>query len=215
MPLVSISNAQRLPGAKREFRGDRLSWVAASLHRPSKEPEVISHFLDAFLTEKRPDRAIRLPALESPHKIAAKVDRADDVYFKTRDRATHQGPVLSLSRIDEHQKTRFLVEAQALFVFCPIGRSRFGLSMIEAMACGTPVLAFSLRLSAGDHRRRDHRWHRQQHGRGDFGAAAHHRARSEKGAQTLRATLSSATRMAKDYVGVYHSLLASSKACGH
>ena len=75
-------------------------------------------------------------------KIAAKVDRADDVYFRTQIEPLLDDPgVEFIGEINEHQKTQFLGEAQAL-LFPVDWPEPFGLSMIEAMACGTPVLAF-------------------------------------------------------------------------
>jgi glycosyltransferase involved in cell wall biosynthesis len=77
-----------------------------------------------------------------PLRIAAKVDRVDDAYFRTQIEPLLGGQGIEfVGEIDEHQKTQFLGEAKALLF--PIDWPEpFGLSMIEAMACGTPVLAF-------------------------------------------------------------------------
>ena len=145
MPLVSISNAQRRAGPERQLRRDRLSRPAADLHRrrPRRANGDYVAFLGRISPEKRPDRAIAIArALGIPLKIAAKVDRADEVYFRTQIEPLLDGPgVEFIGEINEQQKTQFLGEAQAL-LFPVDWPEPFGLSMIEAMACGTPVLAF-------------------------------------------------------------------------
>jgi glycosyltransferase involved in cell wall biosynthesis len=100
-------------------------------------------FLGRISPEKRPDRAIMIARTAGiPLKIAAKVDRADEVYFRTQVEPLLEGPgVEFIGEINDERKTQFLNDAQALLF--PIDWPEpFGLSMIEAMACGTPVLAF-------------------------------------------------------------------------
>ena len=100
-------------------------------------------FLGRIAPEKRPDRAIAIArALGVPLKIAAKVDRVDEAYFREVIEPLIDGPgVEFIGEINEQQKSAFLGEARALLF--PIDWPEpFGLSMIEAMACGTPVLAF-------------------------------------------------------------------------
>jgi glycosyltransferase involved in cell wall biosynthesis len=100
-------------------------------------------FLGRISPEKRVDRAIEIArAVGLPLKIAAKVDRVDEEYFKSEIK-----PLLSLpgieyvGEIDERRKNKFLGDARALLF--PIDWPEpFGLVMIEAMASGTPVLAF-------------------------------------------------------------------------
>src|SRR5919197_851432 len=91
----------------------------------------------------RHDRAIRIArALEIPLKIAAKVDKVDEVYFREKIvPLLNQPGVEFIGEIDERAKSDFLGNAQAL-LFPVDWPEPFGLSMIEAMACGTPVLAF-------------------------------------------------------------------------
>jgi glycosyltransferase involved in cell wall biosynthesis len=81
-------------------------------------------------------------ALNVPIKIAAKIDRIDEAYFRETIAPLLDGPgVEFIGEINEHQKTQFLGEAQAL-LFPVDWPEPFGLAMIESMACGTPVLAF-------------------------------------------------------------------------
>jgi glycosyltransferase involved in cell wall biosynthesis len=93
--------------------------------------------------EKRPDRAIEIAsALGLPLKIAAKIDRADEPYFRETIAPLLDRPgVQFLGEIGERDKARFLGDAIALLF--PIDWPEpFGLVMIESMACATPVLAF-------------------------------------------------------------------------
>ena len=100
-------------------------------------------FLGRMSPEKRPDRAISIARAHGiTLKIAAKVDRVDEAYFRAKIAPLLDGPgVEFIGEINEHQKTKFLGEARAL-LFPVDWPEPFGLSMIEAMACGTPVLAF-------------------------------------------------------------------------
>ena len=115
-----------------------------NLHYPTFEPRAgYLAFLGRISPEKRPDRAIEIArAVGIPLKIAAKVDKVDREYFETTIAPLLEGPgVEYIGEINEHAKTQFLGEARALLF--PIDWPEpFGLSMIEAMACGTPVLAF-------------------------------------------------------------------------
>jgi glycosyltransferase involved in cell wall biosynthesis len=144
MPLVSISDAQRQPVAKANFMGTVYHGLPAHLHTPTYHPRGgYVAFLGRISPEKRPDRAIRLArTLGIPLKIAAKVDKADDAYFREKIAPLLDHPgVEFVGEINEREKTAFLGDARALLF--PIDWPEpFGLSMIEAMACGTPVLAF-------------------------------------------------------------------------
>jgi glycosyltransferase involved in cell wall biosynthesis len=144
MPLVSISDAQRLPLPDANFAATVYHGLPATLHRPrTGSGENYVAFLGRISPEKRPDRAILIArSLGIPLKIAAKVDAVDAVYFRTQiEPMLAGGGVEFIGEINEQQKTRFLGDAQAL-LFPVDWPEPFGLSMIEAMACGTPVLAF-------------------------------------------------------------------------
>ena len=212
MPLVSISNNQRRPVPNANFAATVYHGLPTALHRPIAHPRGgYLAFLGRISPEKRPDRAIVIArALGIPLKIAAKIDRADDVYFRTLIKPLLDGPgVEFIGEINEHQKTQFLGEAQAL-LFPVDWPEPFGLSMIEAMACGTPVLAF--RCGSVPEIVED----------GITGAIVdtmdeaiaalpHVIALDRKKVRERFAQRFSATRMATDYVSVYRSLLASSK----
>ncbi|MGH7155936.1 MAG: glycosyltransferase, partial [Acetobacteraceae bacterium] len=94
--------------------------------------------------EKRVDRAIRIArATGIPLKIAAKVDRVDQEYFETTIRPMIDGTFIQhIGEINDAEKPEFLSGAVALLM--PIDWPEpFGLVMIEAMACGTPIIAFN------------------------------------------------------------------------
>jgi glycosyltransferase involved in cell wall biosynthesis len=144
-PLVSISNDQRRPIPQANFAATVYHGLPKSLLRPTFEPQGgYLAFLGRIAPEKRPDRAIAMARQAGiPLKIAAKVDKVDEAYFREsiQPLLNHQG-VEFIGEINEQDKSKFLGEANGLLF--PIDWPEpFGLVMIEAMACGTPVLAFN------------------------------------------------------------------------
>ena len=144
MPLVTISNAQRKPIPNANFVATVYHGIPSHLLKPTYNPRGgYLAFLGRISPEKRPDRAIRIAqALGIPIRIAAKIDKVDEAYFRQEIAPLFSQPgVEYVGEIDERAKSAFLGEARALLF--PIDWPEpFGLSMIEAMACGTPVLAF-------------------------------------------------------------------------
>jgi glycosyltransferase involved in cell wall biosynthesis len=145
VPVVSISDSQRQPLPHANYVGTVYHGLPAGLLMPvdGVRPEYLA-FLGRISPEKGPDAAIRIArACGLPLKIAAKVDKADCGYFESVIRPMlADGGVEMVGEISDAQKPAFLSGAIALLV--PIAWPEpFGLVMIEAMACGTPVIAFN------------------------------------------------------------------------
>jgi glycosyltransferase involved in cell wall biosynthesis len=142
-PLVSISDAQRAPMPTANWAGTVHHGLAPDAFRFSPSGAGYLAFLGRISPEKRVDRAIRIAQrLGRTLRIAAKVDRADRAYFETAIEPHLTHPLVDyIGEIGDGQKSAFLGGADALLF--PIDWPEpFGLVMIEAMACGTPVVAF-------------------------------------------------------------------------
>jgi glycosyltransferase involved in cell wall biosynthesis len=143
MPVVSISAAQRLPLPWANWLATVHHGLPRTLYRFHPAPGKYLLFLGRISPEKRVDRAIEIARrVAMPLKIAAKVDIVDRQYF---ERVIE--PLLALPGIEyvgevgDAEKDELLGNAYAL-VFPIDWPEPFGLVMIEAMACGTPVIAF-------------------------------------------------------------------------
>jgi len=141
--VVSISDAQRKPLPNANFVRTVHHGLPVNLLTPQPVRPQYLAFLGRIAPEKRPDRAIEIARRAGiPLKIAAKVDRVDQEYFDTVIRPMLDGPgVEMIGEIGDAEKPDFLSGAMALLL--PIDWPEpFGLVMIEAMACGTPTIAY-------------------------------------------------------------------------
>jgi len=211
MPVVSISDAQRAPLRKANWQATVHHGLPSDLFRFQPEPGKYLAFLGRLSPEKRVDRAIEIAKrIDMPIKIAAKVDDVDREYFETLVE-----PLLDDSRVEyvgeigEGEKQEFLGNAYAL-VFPIDWPEPFGLVMIEALACGTPIIAYQqgsvLEIMAD--------------GRAGFivetideavQAAARVTSLDRRLCRELFDERFTAERMAKDYVNVYEQLIERSK----
>src|SRR6478672_3585993 len=143
MPVISISNGQREPLPWANWQATVYHGLPADIYRFHPDPGSYLAFLGRISPEKRVDRAIEIATrVGIPLKIAAKIDRVDQDYFESEI-----APLLNTSlaefvgEIGDEEKDEFLGNAYALLF--PIDWPEpFGLVMIEAMACGTPVIAY-------------------------------------------------------------------------
>jgi glycosyltransferase involved in cell wall biosynthesis len=144
VPVVSISDSQRAPLPQANYIATVLHGLPQDLLTAGSGEGRYLAFLGRISPEKAPDAAIRIAtAAGVPLKIAAKVDRVDEEYYKsTVEPLLSHGDIEFIGEIAEHQKNEFLGRAAAL-LFPIAWREPFGLVMIEAMACGTPVIAFN------------------------------------------------------------------------
>jgi glycosyltransferase involved in cell wall biosynthesis len=143
-PLVSISDSQRGPLPFANWAATVHHGMNSDLFRFSPAHSGYLAFLGRISPEKRPDRAIAIAtATGRPLRMAAKVDNADRAYFEDSIEPLLANPLVEfVGEIGDGEKSAFLGGAEALLF--PIDWPEpFGLVMIEAMACGTPVIAWN------------------------------------------------------------------------
>ena len=144
IPLISISNAQRRPAPQARWLRTVYHGLPEKLLTPRPGQPSYLAVLGRIAPEKGVDRAIRIAIrCGIPLKIAAKVDRADQDYYDECIRPMMDHPLVEyIGEISDYEKPDFLSGAIGLLV--PIAWPEpFGLVMIEAMACGTPVIAYN------------------------------------------------------------------------
>lgn len=141
-PLISISYAQRIHLPAANWVATIYNGIVVENFTPRTEPGTYLAFLGRISPEKRVDRAIEVArAVGIPLRIAAKVDKVDQAYFEHAIRPLLDHPLVEfVGEIDEAAKDEFLGRAYA-YLFPIDWPEPFGITMVEAMACGTPVLA--------------------------------------------------------------------------
>lgn len=207
IPLVSVSNAQRKPLPWANWVGT--VYHGLPLHRYRFQPKTGGYlaFLGRIAPEKKVDAAIAVAKrVGIPLKIAAKVDPVDHEYYQSIIKPLLDDPLIEyVGEIGERDKSAFLGNALAL-LFPIEWPEPFGLAMIEAMACGTPVIA----------RRFGSVPEVVSHGTTGFICETESEMADavERCASLNRATIRgecekrfSATRMAKNYLAAYDSLV--------
>ena len=142
-PLVSISDSQRRPLSFARWLGTVYHGLPTDLYSFHREPQDYFAFVGRISPEKRCDRAIEIAlACDTPIRIAAKVDMHDREYFENVIEPMLDHPLVTfVGEIGDGAKNDFVGNAKALLT--PIDWPEpFGLVIIEAFACGTPVIAY-------------------------------------------------------------------------
>lgn len=214
MPVVSISDAQREPLPWAKWMTTVHHGLPGDLYRFRPRPDGYFAFLGRISPEKRVDFAIEIARRAGCQiKIAAKLDMVDRAYFDQSVRPLLDFPEVEyVGEIGEGEKEEFLGGAKAL-LFPVDWPEPFGLVMIEALACGTPVIAFRRGsveevLSDGE--------------TGFICGTVEEATRAVERVGSLNRVRCrevfeerfSASRMARDYIAVYEQLLGGREASG-
>jgi glycosyltransferase involved in cell wall biosynthesis len=214
MPVVSISDDQRTPLPQARWAATIHHGLPPDEFEPSYEPGRYLAFLGRISPEKRADRAVEVARRAGMElRIGAKVDALDQAYFEENvEPLLGHDHVEWVGEVAGRDKSELLRNAAALLF--PIDWAEpFGLVMIEAMACGTPVLAFR-RGSVPEIVEDGVTGAIVETIEEAIAALPHVIALNRKRVRQRFERRFSATRMAQDYVSVYRALLAASKSIG-
>jgi glycosyltransferase involved in cell wall biosynthesis len=207
IPVISISNAQRRPVPQARWLRTIHHGLPKDLLTPRPITPGYLAVLGRIAPEKGVDRAIKIAIrCGIPLKIAAKIDRADQDYFDEFIRPMMDHPLVDyIGEISDREKPDFLSGAVGLLL--PINWPEpFGLVMIEAMACGTPVIAYN-RGSAAEIVEDGLTGFIVEDETGAVAAVDRLATRDRRAVRAEFEARFTARRMALDYLDAYHDLI--------